>query len=57
VQRFVLQENIRLLSDRLKAAPGEDDRRRIRSLLTAVERELARLDADQDQAPAGRQPG
>ena len=45
MQRFVLQENIKLLSRRLAAAGGEDDRRRLRIILAAVERELALLES------------
>jgi PAS domain-containing protein len=45
VQRFILQENIKLLRTRLSAAAGEDDRRRVRDILAAVERELATLDS------------
>jgi PAS domain-containing protein len=45
VQRFVLQENIKLLSRRLAASGGEDDRQRLRIILAAVERELALLDS------------
>jgi PAS domain-containing protein len=45
VQRFVLQENIKLLRDRLASATGEDDRLRVREILAAVERELATLNS------------
>jgi hypothetical protein len=45
VQRFVLQENVKLLSRRLEAAAAEDDRRRLRIILAAVERELALLES------------
>jgi PAS domain-containing protein len=45
VQRFVLQENIKLLSRRLAAAGAEDERRRVRIILAAVERELALLES------------
>jgi hypothetical protein len=45
VQRFILQENIKLLRTRLSAAAGEDDRRRVRDILAAVERELATLES------------
>jgi len=45
VQRFILQENIRLLSRRLATAAVEEDRQRIRGILAAVERELALLES------------
>lgn len=45
MRRFVLQENIKLLRSRVAAARGEDERLRIQSILAAVERELALLDA------------
>ena len=45
MQRFVLQENIKLLTSRLATASSDEDRKRIRTILTAVERELALLDA------------
>ena len=45
MQRFVLQENIKLLSGRLAAAGGEEDRQRLRIILAAVERELALLES------------
>ena len=45
MQRFILQENIRLLTSRLATAAGEEDRRRIRGIMTAVERELDLLDS------------
>ena len=48
MQRFVLQENIRLLSSRLASAGGADERRRIQLILTAVKRELALLGSTQD---------
>lgn len=48
MQRFVLQENIRLLSGRLASAGSEDERRRVQLILTAVERELAQLGSAQD---------
>jgi PAS domain-containing protein len=48
VQRFVLQENIRLLSSRLATAGSSDEQRRIQLILTAVERELALLGSSQD---------
>ena len=50
MQRFVLQENIRLLSSRLATAGSPDERRRIQLILTAVERELALLGSTQDGA-------
>lgn len=45
VQRFVLQENIKLLNARLAGATCEDELRRLRTLLADMARELARLDA------------
>jgi PAS domain-containing protein len=48
VQRFVLQQNINLLSHRLAAATSDDEQSRLRGILAAVERELALLDATQD---------
>jgi PAS domain-containing protein len=48
VQRFVLQENIRLLNSRLATAGSADEKRRIQLILTAIERELALLGSTQD---------
>lgn len=48
MQRFVLRENIKLLGRRLETAADDDDRKRLRSILTSVERELALLDAMQE---------
>lgn len=45
VQRFILQENIKLLTSRLATARSDEDRRRIRTILVAVECELALLDS------------
>lgn len=47
MQRFILQENSRLLRSRLATATGDDDRRRIQALLIAVEHELALYEASQ----------
>ncbi len=58
MERFVLQENIRLLSGRLASADSEDERRRIQLILTAVERELALLDSARgDRLAPGGPPG
>lgn len=48
MQRFILQENIRLLGSRLASAGSADERRRVQLILTAVERELAQLGSTQD---------
>ena len=56
MQRFILQENIKLLSGRLAGAASADETRRLRTILTSVERELALLDASQEGVwtPAAR---
>ncbi|MGZ6017859.1 MAG: PAS domain-containing protein [Phenylobacterium sp.] len=48
MQRFILQENIKLLRGRLSTATTGDDRRRVQPILAAMERELALLDSLQD---------
>jgi PAS domain-containing protein len=48
VQQFILQENIKLLSRRLAAAGAEEERRRLRPILAAMERELALLESIRD---------
>ncbi|WP_394762098.1 PAS domain-containing protein [Phenylobacterium sp.] len=58
MQRFVLQENIKLLARRLATAASEEDRGRIRGILAAVEREMSLLDAMEAGVlrPGGRTP-
>ena len=47
MQRFILQENIKRFQARLAELDDADDRRRVRLMLAAVERELALLEASQ----------
>jgi len=53
-QRFVLQENVRRLRDRIAQATDDDGRRQLETMLAAVERELALITVA--QAGAGAPP-
>jgi len=53
-QKFVLQENVRRLQDRIAEATDGDGRRQLETMLAAVERELALTSVE--QAGAGAPP-
>jgi len=53
VQRFVLLENIKLLTKRLALVTTDEDRQRVRTILTAMERELTLLDSAETGALSG----
>jgi PAS domain-containing protein len=47
LQRFLLQENVKVFRARLAEAAAEDEQQRLRIMLAAAERELALLDAEE----------